>query len=140
MFTGELRIVEKNIIKITLYIAIFPLFFSLINIKFNSFFGLLLGLIISFLLFRLKILNLEQALKMNSIKANKYIRNRYLVNYIIYFFVLFVAYKNENLNFVSTVIGLLLMRYTIIGIAIFDILKDSVIRKIKFFEGKEELK
>lgn len=127
--------VQVIIIKRTLIVALLPLIASLLTGELSGFMGLLLGLIISLLLFRLKALNIQRALEMNSNRATGFIRNRYFVNYIIYFFVLFIAYRKPELNFLATAIGLLLLKFTIIGSAVVELIKDKWKRKMESLKG-----
>lgn len=133
MLTGEPRQVEREIFKKTFYVSLIPLISSLISGEFSSFLGILVGLIISFLLFRLKAINIERALNMSAAGASAFLRNRYFVNYIIYFIILLLAYKNPRLNFISTVMGLLLLKFTIIGVAIFEIIHEKWKNKLNSF-------
>jgi len=121
---------QKELIKKTLIIALFPSLYALISGEFASLLGFLLGLIISLLLFRLKTLNITRALNMSRVRAETFIRNHYFVNYIIYFVVLFLANRNEDINFLATALGLLFLKFIIIALAIVDIIKDSWKRRM----------
>lgn len=127
--------VQVIIIKRTLIVALLPLIASLLTGELSGFMGLLLGLIISLLLFRLKALNIQRALEMNSNRATGFIRNRYFVNYFIYFFVLVTAYRKPELNFLATAIGLLLLKFTIIGSAVVELIKDKWKQKMESLKG-----
>ncbi len=127
--------VQLLIIKRTSLIALIPLFSSLLVGETSSFMGLLFGLLISLLLFRLKAINIEKALEMDSDRATGFIRKRFFLNYIIYFFVLFSAHQKPELNFLATAIGLLLLKFTIVGSAVIDILKDKWKQKMESLKG-----
>lgn len=129
---------EFKIYKYTFYLAIIPIITALVSFNYPSVLAMLVGLIISFLLFRLKKIQISQALDMGN-KANRFIRNRYFINYLIYFAFLYVAYKNPNLDFLGAIIGLLLLRYTIIFMAIIDIVKEKWQNKIKELEERGNL-
>src|SRR6056297_734512 len=90
---------QMEIIKKTWLIAVIPLGYSLLSGHLKTFLGLALGLLISTLLLRLKVIQIKRSLAMSEEKAVTFIRNRYFIEYIIYFVVLFVAQKNPNLNF-----------------------------------------
>lgn len=116
---------EKDVIKKTVIVALIPLVSSLIMGEIDAFLGLIFGLSISILLFHLKRINIENSLQMSAAKANTYIRNRYFINYLIYFIVLAVAYRREGISFLAVVVGILLLKFTIIGLAALDNLKKS---------------
>ena len=86
--------------------------------------GVIFGLIISLLLFRLKLVNSRRALDMDRFGAEKFIRNRTLINLAIYFVVLTVAIRNPGLSFPGVVLGLLLLKFTIIGSAVTRLIKE----------------
>ncbi len=116
---------QKLILKYTYLLAgIFSLLF-LTQGEYEYFLGLLLGLVISTLILRLKFLHISRSLKMEEDKANKFIRNRYFIEYIIYFAVLMVAFNNTGVNFITTILGLFLMKLTILSWAVFNLLKKS---------------
>ena len=116
---------EKDVIKKTVIVALIPLISSLVMGEISAFLGIIFGLSISILLFRLKRLNIEKSLQMNVAKANTYIRNRYFLNYLIYFIVLAVSYKKDGISFLAVVVGILLLKFTIVGMAFIDNLKKS---------------
>ena len=55
--------------------------------------GILYGLAISLLLFRLKYLQIQKALLMDVAGASRYMQSRYYINYLIYAVVLVTAYR-----------------------------------------------
>jgi hypothetical protein len=125
MLTGKPLEVQKEIIRKTLCIAIIPTVSALIWGEFSSVIGLVFGLAISLLLFRLKLVNIDKALDMSPGKARKYLQSRYFTNYIIYFIVLIVAHEKSNISFLAAVIGLLLLKFTIIGMAIIENIRNG---------------
>jgi len=116
---------EKDVIIKTVIVALIPLTSSLVMGKIAAFLGLIFGLSISILLFHLKRINIENSLQMTASKANTYIRNRYFINYLIYFVVLAVAYQRDGINFLAVVVGILLLKFTIIGLAAIDNIRKS---------------
>jgi len=121
----------KALIKKTCFVAltlIIPLVFMG---EFSSIIGLIYGLSISFLIFKLKYINISKALDMNEARAANYIRNRYFINYGIYFIVLLTAYLSPKLNFLAVVLALLLLKFVIIGLAAIDFIKQKWNRKMK---------
>jgi hypothetical protein len=61
--------------------------------------------------------------------AEKFIRNRYFIEYALYFVVLFSAAKNANLNFLAAAVGLFMIKFVVILMSIVDLLKDTFQRK-----------
>ena len=96
--------------------------------------GVIFGLMISLLLFRLKLLNSRRALKLDQAGAEKFIRNRTLINLAIYFVVLAVAMRNPGLSFPGVVLGLLLLKFTIIGSALARLIKDYLINRQRGYQ------
>src|SRR5690554_4230335 len=127
--------IQLVITKRTVLVALLPLLSSLIMGEISSLIGLLLGLIISLLLFRLKLLNIRRALEMNRHKAEVFIRNRYFINYIIYFAVMYTAQRKPEINFLAVLAGLLLLKFTIIGSAAVEIITDKWRKKLDSFKG-----
>ncbi|MFW6034637.1 MAG: ATP synthase subunit I [Halothermotrichaceae bacterium] len=125
---------QKELYKRTMLVALIPLLSSLIMGELSGFLGLIIGLAVSFLLFRLKVINLNRALDMKAGKAQSFIRNRYFLNYLIYFVILLTAKRNPNFDFLGTAVGMLLMKFTIFGTAVIELLKDKWKNKIKQYE------
>jgi hypothetical protein len=57
--------------------------------------------------------------------AEKFIRNRYFIEYALYFVVLFSAARNTNLNFLAAAVGLFMIKFVVILMSIVDLLKDT---------------
>lgn len=96
--------------------------------------GILYGLAISLLLFRLKYLQIQKALLMDVAGASRYMQSRYYINYLIYAVVLVTAYKNNRLNFFAVAGGLLILKFVIIGTAVFYYVKEKWTNMIKSLE------
>lgn len=133
-FKGEPLEIVNEISKKTFYIAILPFASSLVMGEFTSAVGILYGLVISILLFRLKYIHINKALDMDMAKATRYIRNRYYINYTIYFIVLLTAYLSPKLNFLAAVLGLLLLKFVIIGLAVIDLVQEKWRKKLDTFK------
>ncbi len=82
--------------------------------------GLIFGSIISILTLKLLDNTISKAVNMRPARAKGYSITHYFARYIIYFFVILVAAKAEYLNLLSTVGGLLSVKFVIIGSTIFD--------------------
>lgn len=82
--------------------------------------GLIFGAIISILAFKLLDNTINKAVKMPPNRATAYSTAHYFARYAIYFFVLLVAAKAEYLSLISTIGGLLTVKFVIIISTIFD--------------------
>ena len=71
--------------KRSIFVALILACSALLGGDFTVAIGILYGVAISLLLFRLKYLQIQKALLMDEAGANRYMRNRYYTNYIIYF-------------------------------------------------------
>jgi|SRR5690554_348792 len=96
--------------------------------------GILYGLAISLLLFRLKFLQVQKALGMDESGASRYIRTRYYINYLIYGMVLITAHRNERLNFFAVAAGLLILKFVIFGSAALYYVKEKWTNTISSLE------
>lgn len=82
--------------------------------------GYLFGAIISILSFKLLHNTINKAVNMTPGKASAYSTVHYLFRYFIYFVVLAVAALANYLNFPATILGLLMVKFVILGSGIFD--------------------
>lgn len=122
---------QQEVLKKTFSIAAIPVFYSLITGEYETLAGFSLGLIITALLLRLKLLNIERSLEMNEERAENFIRNRSLLEYFIYLIVLVIAIKNPELNFLAVVAGFFLMKLTVIAMAIMEICSLSYQKRME---------
>ena len=76
--------------------------------------GFLFGLIISMLSFKLLESTINRSVKMTPARASAYSTVHYMFRYLIYFIVLSVAVLADYLNFPATVLGILMIKITII--------------------------
>ena len=123
---------QKEIIRRTLYLSVIPCLYFLITGRIELLLGLIFGLIISTLLLRLKYIHIKRSLNMKEEKANSFIRNRYFIQYLICFVVLIVAYRNPAVSFLGTAAGLFLMKLTVIGWVIVDLIKNNKEEKLNY--------
>ena len=82
--------------------------------------GYIFGTMISVLGFILMERTLNRAVKMNPGKASGYTVLHFFLRYIIYFLVLLIAAIADYLNFPATVLGLLIIKFTILFSTFFD--------------------
>jgi hypothetical protein len=116
---------QREILKKSCFLTLLPLFYLLITGETATLLGLATGFLIAVLIFRLKLLNIERSLYMGGKRAVNFIRNRYFIEYIIYFVVLFVARKNPSVNFIAAAVGLFMIKLTVIGMMTIDLLKEG---------------
>ena len=129
---------QIEIIKKTYLIASIPILYSLISGNFESLLGFIFGLVISTLILRLRVINIQKALDMSEGKAETFIRNRYFIEYGIYFVVLVVARKNPSLNFLATAVGLFMMKFTVIMWAILDMARGGLNKKLEDYKDLKD--
>lgn len=96
--------------------------------------GFVFGLVIATLIFRLRYLHIKRSVDMEKQKANNFIRNRYFVEYLIYFIVLIVARGNNNLHFLATVLGLFFIKFTVLVWTVVDLVKSNLKNKVKNYK------
>ncbi|MGM0419971.1 MAG: ATP synthase subunit I [Bacillota bacterium] len=126
IFSEQPEVVVKTITLRTGIIGAILLVSALVSQEREAALGLIFGLAVSLLLFRLKFIHSKKAIEMNNpSQADKYMRNKGFVNFFIYFVVLFVARYNPGLNFFAAAVGLLLLKFTIIGSAIMEMIKTG---------------
>ena len=126
--------VQKKILKVTYLFALLPITSSLLAGEFDILFGFIFGLVIATLLLRLKYNNIIRAVSMEEEDAEKFIRNRYFIEYALYFVVLFSAARSVKLNFLAAAVGLFMIKFVVILMSIVDLLKDTF--QSKFDEYK----
>lgn len=107
--------------RVLIIIAIFSLIFYFFMEKSGpAILGLIFGGIISIVSFKLMDNTLTKALGLPENKARAYTMKHYILRFIIYFVVLLVAALADYLSILTTLIGLMLVKYVIIFSNIFD--------------------
>ena len=125
LFAEEPAKVVKKLTKRVLIVGLFLIGSAAVSQELDAVLGLVFGISVSLLLFRLKLVQSSQAVELGQAEAEKYMRNRSFVNYFIYFIVLFTAFNNQNLSFLGAATGLLILKFTIIGSAIIEMVKTG---------------
>lgn len=134
-FIDEPEKMQKAILKRTYILALIPFFSLLFRRDFPTLLGFIFGLLIATLILRLRLLNIRRSLDMSGEEATTFIRNRYFIEYIIYFVVLFVAARNSSVNFLAAAVGLFLPKLTVIGWVIIDIIRDNIKEKMESYKS-----
>lgn len=83
--------------------------------------GYVFGTLISLLTFKLIDNTINKAINMPPSRAKSYSISHYLGRYVIYLVVLLIGAKADYLNLLSTLVGLLMVKFVIIASAIFNI-------------------
>jgi Ca2+/Na+ antiporter len=125
---------QKEILKKTYLFALFPIVFSLIAGEYDITLGFIFGLIIATLLLRLKYNNIIRAMSMEEEDAEKFIRNRYFIEYTIYFVVLTVARLNPSLNYLAAAVGLFMIKFTVLLWMLLDMVRGGLNKKLKEYK------
>lgn len=85
--------------------------------------GLLLGFLISVLMFLQTAKTVEKVVMLSPADAQKLMTSRYMVRMLIYGAVLIVSAKVPNINILATTLGLVSIRFAILGMAILNKLR-----------------
>ena len=117
------------LVKRTVYLAALPLLSSLIHDR-QIFLGLLFGLVLSFLFFRVSLLNLKRAVDMHQARASSFIRNRYFIEYGLSFIGLIIAHHSPSLNVWAAAAGLFLLKITVLAWVIIDLARQAWQKKM----------
>ncbi|MFW5986461.1 MAG: ATP synthase subunit I [Halanaerobiales bacterium] len=125
---------QKEILKKSYSFAVFFFLYNIIMGNYNLLLGYSFGLVIATLILRLRYIHIKRSLEMEKEKANSYIRNRYFIEYIIYFVVLITARRNENLHFLAAVMGLFTIKFTVLVWTGIDLVKTSLENKLESFK------
>lgn len=126
---------QKELLKKTYILSAFPIVSTIVLGEYSSLLGFIFGLVISTLMFRLKFININRSIDMSEEKANTFIRNRYFIEYFIYFVVLIVSASNLSLNFLASAIGLFMLKFTVLAWALIDLVSDGLKKKIDSYKN-----
>lgn len=126
---------QGKIVKRALILAIGVIIIFLIFLKEDSIpyiYGIIFGVCINILNFRLMSLTLERAVKMPQHKVMPYIVGNYMIRYIIYGIVLIISAIADYINFYTAVLGIFMVKIVILADTLYGILK-------KIFIGKQKI-
>ena len=115
--------VQSELVKRTFYLAVLPLLITLIY-DYRIFLGYFLGLLVSLLLLKLKLINIKRALEMGQGRAISFIRRRFFLEYVLIFIGLMIAYHNALLNVWGMAAGLIMLKLTVIICGVIETIKD----------------
>lgn len=113
-----LKYIKGAIILAIVSTLIIVIFFGL---RVDLLLGLYLGTLISVLFFRLMYINALKAVEKDARSSKRFTINNYFIRLILYGIILFVAYKNPNLNFYTTAIGFTMIKFSILFIEVLKI-------------------
>ena len=83
-------------------------------------YALVFGTLISMLNFRALALTMEKATQMPSAKAQSYATRQYFIRFTTNAIIIFVSIRAEYLNVIGVIIGLLIIKFVILGSNLFD--------------------
>ena len=116
----EYKIVKRVIILTLMILGVILLAFP--NPK-DKLLGLVFGVIINLLNFRLMGLSLAKAMKMPQAQIMPYVVGSYMARYIIYGVVLTIAALADYLNFYTVVLGFFMVKIVILADTFYDLVK-----------------
>ena len=88
-------------------------------------YGLAFGVIINVLNFRLMSLSIKKSLKLNLGTAQKYTVGNYLVRYVIYGIVLYIAAVADYIDLLSVIVGFFTVKLIIITDNFYEVFKSK---------------
>ncbi len=133
IFTRSPAEVVKALTKRTLFAGFWMIGAAVISGRLEAVLGLIFGLSVALLLFRLKLTHSRRALEMDKEAARRFIRNRMIINYFIFFVVLAAAAWQPNLDLLAAALGLLLLKFTIIFSAVMEMIRSFIQEKRENF-------
>ncbi|MBM7622893.1 ATP synthase subunit I [Sporohalobacter salinus] len=110
----ELQQTEINIRKKTLKGAGLIIILLISSMRIDLLLGYILGTSISVLMFRLLAITIEEAVTKDIKKAQGSVFVKYLIRYFIWGIILYTALQVDHLNFLTTVLGLFMIKFTIL--------------------------
>lgn len=116
----EYKIVKRVTILTLMILGVILLAFP--NPK-DKLLGLVFGVIINLLNFRLMSLSLAKAMKMPQAQIMPYVVGSYMARYIIYGVVLTIAALADYLNFYTVVLGFFMVKIVILSDTFYDTIK-----------------
>lgn len=87
--------------------------------------GLFFGGVIDILLFRLMFLTLKKTVEKTPVSAQRHARFNYFIRYLIKAAVLMIAALADYISFGTTVVGLFLMKFVILGNSFIEYTKEK---------------
>lgn len=117
-------IVKRSLIILVLSIIVIFIFFADNPKPYIT--GLIFGMIINLLNFRLMSLSITKALSMDLAKAQRITIGNYMMRYIIYGIVLYVATIADYIDLLSVVIGFFTVKLIIISDTFYDLIKGKI--------------
>lgn len=118
----------RTIIKRTIVLSLFIVGILLIVMENGKFYalGMFFGSSISVLSFILMAFSIKRSVQMNPKRAYGYSVKNYFIRYFIYAVVLTIAALADYLSFVTTALGLFIIKFVILSSAIYDTIKRKV--------------
>ena len=102
---------------------------------FRSVFGLVVGSVMSILNFHLLSLSLMKAVHFEPVKAGIYVFVQYVLRYILWFVIFYIALKRSDVNLLTTVIGMFTVKIVILVSTLFNCLPEGENEELGRKEG-----
>lgn len=122
----------RRLVVLTLQVSLLPLAGMALLKNWQGFRGFSLGLSTSILAF---IMMSHQAWRLSGVdseeKARKIAFGNYVTRLTFYALILIIAIKRTNINFAATAVGLVMIKFVLVGEALLKNLKDILLAKIK---------
>ncbi|WP_408955200.1 ATP synthase subunit I [Natroniella sp. ANB-PHB2] len=78
--------------------------------SYKSAFGFLVGSVMSLINFQLLSVSLQKSVKFTPVKAGMYVFIQYIIRYVLWFAVFYIALQRSDVNLLTTVIGMLTVK------------------------------
>jgi hypothetical protein len=121
----ELRKTEFFVIKYTIILNLFLAVISLIFFDKRTAFGLLVGSVMGIVNFHLLAISLQKSVSFTPTKAQAYMVVQYIFRYILWFTVFYIALKRPDVNLLTTIIGMLTIKFVILVSNIFKVFPQN---------------
>lgn len=90
-----------------------------LSLQLDWLWGYLMGTSTSLLMFRLLAITVSEAIEKDFSAARVFTLKRYLIRYLIYGVVLYIGLQKSYLNLFTVIIGLMMVKFVIIGEALY---------------------
>ncbi|MCK8828022.1 ATP synthase subunit I [Natroniella acetigena] len=98
-------------------------------------FGFFVGSVMSLINFQLLSTSLQKAVEFSPIKAGIYVFVQYIIRYMLWFAVFYIALQRNDVNLLTTVMGMLTVKLVVLTINALNYWPNS--QKYSEFTGKE---
>lgn len=129
----EVEETKKDILTKAALLTVVISLIILIFVDSRSFFGMMVGGLMSTINFYLLSRSLKKAVQFKPSKAGAYVFVQYILRYILWFTVFYIALKRPDVNILTTILGMLTVKLVIL----FDNFLAYYSKDSKIVEGGE---